>query len=81
MEQECFKQADFIKTLETLRDNIKRQLTSKENKIEKLEIQLNELHVDLVTNKENLGQVMNAVFESGNYDLMDKIESLALGKK
>lgn len=73
---ELQKKHENIKYLEEYNENLKKQLKNKEEKIEFVENNLNSLQCDYVKNKQELAEVINLIYEKGDSDLMEEIESL-----
>lgn len=73
---ELQKKQENIKYLEEYNENLKKQLKNKEEKIDFVENNLNSLQCDYVKNKQELAEVINLIYEKGDSDLMEEIESL-----
>lgn len=80
-QKEKIKMKESIKNLEEHKDNLIKQLSNKNLKINELEENINDLQAKYIKSKENIGQMVNLIFEKENPQLMETVEGFLDSRK
>lgn len=80
-QREKIKMKETMKNLEDHRDNLIKQLSNKNLKITELEENINDLQAKYIKSKENIGQMVNLIFERDNPQLMENVEGFLESRK